>query len=108
VYYGLPLDYFNTYVDHVGKVTEAQVKASAAKHLQPGKAVYLVVGNGDEKMIVDNPKAPKGALPKDRKLPYEKDGKQLTLREALRDLATRGDVGAGGFVELDVDGKPVK
>ncbi len=108
VYYGLPLDYFNTYVQKVGKVTEAQVKASAAKHLRPGQGVFLVVGNGDEKMIVDNPNAPKGALPKDRKLPYEKDGKQMTLREALQALATKGDVGAGGLVELDVDGKPTK
>ena len=85
VYFGLPLDYFNTYVDNVKKVTEAQVKQSAKKHLKPDEAVYLVVGNGDEKMIIDNPKAPKGALPKDRKKPYEKDGKQLTLREALAD-----------------------
>lgn len=108
VYYGLPLDYFNTYVDKVGKVTEAQLKASSTKHLKPGQVVYLVVGNGDEKMIVDNPNAPKGALPKERKLPYEKGGKQLTLREALQDLATRGDVGAGGLVELDVDGRLVK
>jgi len=108
VYYGLPLDYYATYVDKVEKVSEAQVKASAAKHLKPGEVVYLVVGNGDEKMIVDNASAPKGALPKDRKLPYEKGGAQLTLREALRDLATRGDVGRGGFVELDVDGHPVK
>jgi zinc protease len=108
VYYGLPLDYFNTYVDRVGKVTEAEVKASAKKHLQAHDVVYLVVGNGDEKMIVDNANAPEGALPKDRKLPYEKAGKQLTLREALQDLASRGDVGAGGFVELDVDGHPLQ
>ncbi len=108
VYYGLPLDYFNTYVAKVGKVTEAQLKASASKYLKPGQVAFLVVGNGDEKMIIDNPSAPKGALPKDRKLPYEKAGKQLTLREALQDLATRGDVGAGGLVELDVDGHVVK
>jgi zinc protease len=108
VYYGLPLDYFNTYVGKVGKVTQVQIKASAAKHLNPGQVAFLVVGNGDEKMIVDNPNAPKGALPKDRKLPYEKAGTQLTLREALQDLATRGDVGAGGLVELDVDGHVIK
>ena len=106
VYYGLPLDYYNTYVDKVRKVTEQQVKASATKHLKTGTAVYVVVGNGDEKMIVD--KGPKGAPPKDRKAPYEKDGKQLTLREALTELAKKGDVGAGGLIELDVDGKPVK
>ena len=68
---------------------------------------FLVVGNGDEKMIIDDPNAPKGALPKDRKRPYEKDGKQLTLREALQQLAATGNVGAGGLVELDVDGKVV-
>ncbi len=106
VYYGLPLDYFNTYVANVGKVTEKEVKASALKHLKPDKAVYLVVGNGDEKMIVD--KGPKGAPPKDRKAPYEKDGKQLTLREALQELAKANTVGTGGLVELDVDGKVVK
>jgi predicted Zn-dependent peptidase len=107
VYYGLPLQYFNTYIDHVKKVTEAQVKQSASKHLKPTQAVYLVVGDGDQKMIVDDP-AKAGGLPKDRKVPYEKAGKQLTLREALQDLAKTGNVGAGGLVELDVDGKPVK
>ncbi|HSD88546.1 MAG TPA: pitrilysin family protein [Kofleriaceae bacterium] len=107
VYYGLPLDYFNTYVEKVKKVTEAEVKTSATKHLKPNEVVYVVVGNGDEKMIVDDPNAPKGALPKDRKKPYEVGGKQLTLREALQQLAAKGDVGKGGFVELDVDGKPI-
>jgi zinc protease len=108
VYYGLPLDYFNTYVDKVGKVTDAQVKQSAAKHLRPGQAVYLVVGNGDEKMIVHNPNAKKDDPANVRRLPYERAGKQLTLREALVDLASRGDVGAGGLVELDVDGKQIR
>ena len=105
VYYGLPLDYYNTYVAKVRKVTEGQLKASALRHLKTNRAVYVVVGNGDEKMIVD--KGPKGAPPKDRKAPYEKDGKQVTLREALQELAKKGDVGPGGLVELDVDGKPV-
>jgi predicted Zn-dependent peptidase len=107
VYFGLPLNYFNTYVANVKKVTEAQVKASATHHLKPNEAVYLIVGNGDEKMIVDDPNAPKGALPKDRKKPYEVNGKQVTLREALQDIAQKGTVGTGGFVELDVDGRPV-
>ncbi|HEY5924915.1 MAG TPA: pitrilysin family protein [Kofleriaceae bacterium] len=105
VYYGLPLDYYNSYVEKVRKVTEKEIKASAAKHLKTNTAVYVVVGNGDEKMIVD--KGPKGAPPKERKAPYEKDGKQLTLREALVELAKKGDVGAGGLVELDVDGRPI-
>jgi hypothetical protein len=37
-----------------------------------------------------------------------KDGTQVTLRQALEDLAAKGDVGTGGFVELDVDGHVVR
>jgi zinc protease len=99
VYFGLPLDYYNKYVASVGKVTEAQVKASAAKQLKPGQAIYLIVGDGDAKVVVRDGK---------KDVPYMKDGKQLTLREALADLATRGDVGQGGLVELDTDGKPLR
>ena len=108
VYYGLPLDYFNRYVANVGKVTQAQAKTSAAKNLRPGQAVYLVVGDGDAKMIVHNDKAKQDDPADVRRLPYQKDGTQLTLREALEDLARSGDVGAGGLVELDVDGNPVR
>jgi hypothetical protein len=38
--------------------------------------------------------------------PHVVNGRQLTLREALADLAARGDVGSGGLVELDGDGRP--
>ena len=89
VYYGLPLDYYDSYADKVGKVTEAEVKAAAAKNLHLDKVVYLVVGDGDAPV--------KG---------YDKDGKPGTLRDALVDLSKRGDVGAGALVELDVDGNP--
>ena len=99
VYFGLPLDYYNSYVASVGKVTEAQVKAAAGKELQPGKAVFLVVGDGDAKVIVRD-----GS----KDVPLKKDDKELTLREALAELAARGDVGKGGLVELDSDGKPVR
>ncbi len=108
VYYGLPLDYYDHYVANINKVTDKLVKAAASKHLDPKDAVYLVVGDGSAKMIVHNANAEKNAPPSTKDLPYEKDGKQLTLREALIDLAKRGDVGAGGFVELDPDGKPLK
>ncbi|MEO8700078.1 MAG: pitrilysin family protein [Kofleriaceae bacterium] len=97
VYYGLPLDYYDSYVAKVGQVNEAQLKAAAAKHLRPGQAVYLVVGDGDAPMVVREGKAD---------VPYKKGDKQLTLREALADLAARGDVGTGGLVELDTDGRP--
>ena len=111
VYFGLPLDYYNSFVAKVGQVNEAQVKASAVKHLKPGQALYLVVGDGNAKMIVGVPKKEIDPATKQEKTvwtrePYMKDGKQLTLREALADLAARGDVGAGGLVELDRDGRP--
>jgi zinc protease len=99
VYFGLPLDYYNGFVGKIGEVTEAQVKASARKHLRPDQAVLLVVGDGDAKVIVRNPSTNKDE-------PHQKDGRQLTLREALEDLAQRGDVGTGGLVELDTDGRP--
>jgi zinc protease len=103
VYYGLPLDYFNSYVDRVNKVSATEVKQSAESHVKPKQGVYLVVGDGNAKMIVDDPSKPKDQ----RRVPYLKNGAQLTLREALKDLATRGDVGPGGLVELDVDGNVV-
>jgi zinc protease len=108
VYYGLPLDYYNRYVENVGAVTEAEVKAAAAKNLRPEEAVYLVVGDGDAKMIVHNPLTTKSDPADVRRLPLEKHGVQLTLREALADLAASGDVGPGGLVELDVDGDPLR
>jgi hypothetical protein len=54
-------------------------------------------------MIVDDPSQPKDK----RRVPYMKNGTQLTLREALVDLAAHGNVGPGGLVELDVDGNVV-
>ena len=86
MYYGLPLDYFNSYVDHVNKVTAEQVKRAAETHLKPTQGVYLVVGDGNAKMIVDDPSQPKDK----RRVPYMKNGSQLTLREALVDLAAHG------------------
>ncbi len=103
MYFGLPLDYFDTYVAHVNAVTLAEVRQSAAAHLRPAPAVYLVVGDGDAHMIVDDPTQPKDK----RRVPYLEHGAPVTLRQALKELAASGDVGAGGFVELDVDGRDV-
>jgi len=118
VYFGLPLDYYDSYVAKVDKVSAAEVMAAAAKQLRPGQAVYVVVGNGDEKLIVhvqddkSEAAAPSGRASGSppakvgwKDVPYLKDGHQLTLREALVDLAMRGDVGTGGLVELDADGR---
>jgi zinc protease len=98
VYFGLPLDYYNAYVASVGKVSEAQVQGAAVKYLKPGQALYLVVGDGNAKMI---------SRVNGKDVPYMKDGQQLTLREALADIAARGEVGPGGLVELDPDAKPI-
>ena len=47
------------YVPRARNVTEAEVKKSAATHLKPAPAVFLVVGDGDAKMMVYEPAQPK-------------------------------------------------
>jgi zinc protease len=96
VYFGLPLAYYESYVDRVARVTAADVMASAARELRLDDAVYVVVGNGAEPVITRDG---------DHDVPYVNHGAQLTLREALTALAARGDVGPGGLVELDADGR---
>ncbi|MDR2113360.1 MAG: insulinase family protein [Candidatus Accumulibacter sp.] len=43
-FYGLPLDYLDTYVDNVGKVTADDVRAAFARHVRKGNLVTVVVG----------------------------------------------------------------
>lgn len=78
VYYGLPLDYYKTYVPKVQAATIADVRKAATKHVQPEKAQLLVVGDA------------KTVLPK--------------LQEVL--AAEMG--GKVEVVTLDADGKVVK
>lgn len=104
VYYGLPLDYYDSYVDQMNAVAASDVMAAAAARLAPGRAVYVVVGNGAEKVIAH---VPGGGGGKGVDVPYVAAGVQRTLREALADLAARGDVGGGGLVELDTDGRAI-
>jgi len=106
VYFGLPLDYYNSYVERIGAVALPEAQAAASHHLRPGQAVYVIVGNGDEPVIARLHDAADRSKQSERDAPYTKDGKHLTLREALVDLAARGDVGSGGLVELDADGTP--
>jgi predicted Zn-dependent peptidase len=87
VYFGLPLDYFDAYVQHVHKISPADVMNAAAHQLRPGQAVYVVVGSGDAPQQITS------------------ENSQPTLREALGELARRGVVGSGGLVELDADGR---
>lgn len=100
VYYGLPLGYYDSYVASVAKVREPALAAAAKKNLRPGQAVYLVVGDGDAAVIA------RGADGKDA--PLLRDGQPVTLRAALQDLAERGELGKGGLVVLDADGRPAR
>lgn len=43
-FYGLPLDYLDTYVANVNKVTTAEVRAAFARHVRPENLVTVVVG----------------------------------------------------------------
>ena len=99
VYFGLPLDYWSSYTDKVGKVTAAQVTAAAKKHLKPADAVYVVVGDGSVPVIVR----------KDGKdVPLlDADGKPVTIRQSLDELVRAGTLGKGGVLVLDADGKPL-
>jgi predicted Zn-dependent peptidase len=99
VYYGLPLDYYATFVAKVEKVGAKQVTAAAKKHLQPKKAVYLVVGDATTPVVVRDGK---------KDVPLMKDGKQLTMIEALRELAASGVLGKGELVVLDADALPAE
>jgi zinc protease len=96
VYYSLPLDYYGSFVTKLDKVTAKQVAAAAKKHLKPGEAVYLVVGDGSVPVV----QRPEGSK-KDE--PLLKEGKPVTLLDSLRDLAASGALGKGDLVILDAD-----
>ncbi|MCE9575454.1 MAG: insulinase family protein [Deltaproteobacteria bacterium] len=96
VYFGLPLDYFDSFIAKVKQVGQKQVTAAAKQHIDLGKAVYVVVGDGDAPVIVNTGK--------NQNEPYLIDGKPATLRQALAKLAADGTLGTGGLVTLDTDG----
>jgi zinc protease len=78
IFYGLPLDYYATFAQKVGAVTNAEVAAAGKEHLNPQQLHVLVVGDA------------KTQLP------------------ALREAVASGALGeAGAVIELDADGKPV-
>jgi predicted Zn-dependent peptidase len=100
VYFGLPLDYYNSYVESLTNVTLEQVNASAQKHLKPGAAVWLVVGDGDATQIQRDGE-------KDVPL-VDAGGNPVTLRTSLERLVAENTLGQGKLVTLDADGKPAK
>lgn len=77
VYFGLPLDYYGSYVAKMRKVTKALVKKAATKHLKPNDVQVLVVG--DAKVVL----------------------------AGLEELVTSGALGKGELVILDADGKVI-
>jgi zinc protease len=99
VYHGLPLDYYNTFVDQLGKVTVAQVMKAARQHLKLDQVKIVVVGDASAPLIhrVDG-----------KDVPLMKDGEQVTLLDGLRDLVKSGKLGKGELVVLDPDGKVVQ
>ena len=44
-FYGLPLDYLDTWTANVEKVTVAQIKADFAKRVKPDALASVVVGS---------------------------------------------------------------
>lgn len=106
VYFGLPFDYWNTYVDNVKAVAAEQVKVAAQAHLKPAEAIYLVVGDADkpQKKFVPGGEDGKGS----NEDLTGSDGKPVSLRDALGMLVDSKELGPGELVELDVDGKVVR
>jgi zinc protease len=78
IYYGLPLNYFDTLVPKVQAVNKGAVKQAASKHLKLNNLQLLVVGDG------------KVVLPK------------------LKELAEAKEWGGGKITLLDPDGKPLE
>ncbi|MBT8493397.1 MAG: insulinase family protein [Deltaproteobacteria bacterium] len=97
VYFGLSLDYYNTFVSKVNKVGLDQVNMAARAQLQPGNVQLLVVGDGKAAMKVRE---------NGKDVPMvDRDGKPITLLVALKMMAAEKEMGAGGLVILDADGK---
>lgn len=45
-FYGLPLDYLDTYIDKVNAVTPADVRAAFGRHIRPDRMLVVTVGKG--------------------------------------------------------------
>ena len=43
-FYGLPLDYLDTYTENIEKVTVGEIRAAFARHIQPAHLITVVVG----------------------------------------------------------------
>jgi zinc protease len=75
LYYGLPLDYYNTYVASIQAVTTEEIARAARTHLRPNDLQVLVVGDPDK------------------------------VQPTLKTLWEKQTFGPGDLVVLDADGK---
>lgn len=98
VYYGLPLEYWNGYVEQVSSVAPEQVVASAKEHLEPQRASIFVVGDATAPQIVRDDSGEDVPM-------TDAEGKPVTLLDALAQLAEDQGGGKGSLVILDPDGK---
>lgn len=99
VYFGLPMNYYNKYVDEVGAVNAKQVAAAAKKHLDPNGARIIVVG--DSKALQIHREEGENA---GKDVPLKKGDAQVTLLDGLKELLASGAIGKGEIVVLDADG----
>ena len=78
VFYGLPLDYYDGFVERLEAIDKNAVQAAAAKHLRASDFKVLVVGDG------------------------------AVIRAGLEKIAADGIFGTEGVVQLDGDGNVVQ
>ncbi len=96
IYFGLPLNYYETMAERIKRVTAKDIAAAAGKNLHPKDAVIVVVGDGSVAQITRRDG-------KDVPL-LSQEGKPVTLKMALAKLAGSGELGRGKLVVLDADG----
>jgi predicted Zn-dependent peptidase/outer membrane lipoprotein-sorting protein len=90
--YGLPKDYYETYLQKVESVTKDDVREAALKYLKPGQAVILAVGNVsaiEEKM--------KKFSPSQKVTQYDYYGNVVEKK------AVSGDIKASEVIEKYID-----
>ncbi len=108
VYFGLPLNYYDTFVANYEKVTLDQVNAAARKNLHPDDAVIVVVGDAKAPLNKHVVTSVDGKQVKKDVPLLDADGKPVLLRDGLQQLVDSGALGKGKMVVLDADGKQLE
>lgn len=94
--FDLPLDYYDRYQQNIQKVSLKSVQMAAHNQLQPEKLKILVVGDAEGPMIVRE---------NGKDIPFQQDGKTISLKEGLQKLASELDSKKGRLVILDENGQ---